>query len=162
MTPHRPSLLCKAASLPLALALTFAPIAVAQSAAPLNKHLYSETADAKADIAAAQVAARRDHKRILIEFGGNWCGDCLVLDGYYHQPPNADILARHFILVHVDIGQMDHNVDVATKYHVPITKGVPALAIINAQGKLLYAERPKEFEHTSPEAVTALLNQWKG
>jgi hypothetical protein len=44
---------------------------------------------------------------------------------------------------------------------VPITKGVPALAILDAQGKLLYAEQPKEFERPTPEAITELLNRWK-
>ena len=62
----------------------------------------------------------------------------------------------------IDIGHMDHNVATAEKYHVPITKGVPALAILDAHGNLLYAEQPKEFEHTSPEAITAFLNHWKG
>ncbi len=56
---------------------------------------------------------------------------------------------------------MDKNVDVAKKYHVPITKGVPALAVIDAHGNLLYSEREKEFEHTSPAAITAFLNRWK-
>ncbi|MEO6807309.1 MAG: thioredoxin family protein [Edaphobacter sp.] len=137
------------------------PKADAQVIAHANKHLYSETADAKADIAAALVRARREHKHILLDFGGNWCGDCQVLDIYYHQSPNAELLTKYFILVHVNIGNMDKNVDVAKKYNVPITKGVPALAVIDAHGNLLYAEREKEFERTTPEAITAFLNRWK-
>ena len=137
------------------------PQATAQIIAKANKNLYSETSDANADIAAALVRARREHKRVLLDFGGNWCGDCQVLDIYYHQSPNAELLEKNFILVHVDIGHMDKNVDVAKKYNVPITRGVPALAVLDANGKLLYAEREKEFEHTAPEAITAFLNRWK-
>jgi thiol:disulfide interchange protein len=137
------------------------PQAAAQMTPKVNKNLYSETSNATADIAAALVRARREHKRVILDFGGNWCGDCQVLDIYYHQSPNAELLAKNFILVHVDIGHMDKNVDVAKKYNVPITKGVPALAVIDANGNLLYAEREKEFEHTSPEAITAFLNRWK-
>jgi len=137
------------------------PQATAQIIAHANKDLYSETANATADIAAAMTRAQREHKRILLDFGGNWCGDCQLLDIYYHQSPNAELLAKSFIVVHVNIGHMDKNVDVAKKYHVPITKGVPALAIIDAHGNLLYSEREKEFEHTSPEAITAFLNRWK-
>lgn len=133
----------------------------AQSTFHVNKDLYSETANPTADIAAALIQARREHKRILLDFGGNWCGDCQVLDFYYHQSPNAEILAKHYILVHINIGHMDRNVEVAQKYHVPITKGVPALAVLDALGKLLYAEQPKEFERPTPEAITALLNRWK-
>jgi thiol:disulfide interchange protein len=133
----------------------------AQSTFHVDKHLYSETANAQADIAAAELAAQRSHKRILLEFGGNWCGDCQVLNYYYQQPPNAELLDKHYVVVRVDIGHMDHNVDIAVKYHVPITRGVPALAVLDAHGKLLYAEHEKEFEHSSPQEITAFLNKWK-
>jgi len=135
--------------------------ATAQIIDKVNKNLYSETANPNADIASALAQARREHKRVLLDFGGNWCGDCQLLDIYYHQSPNAELLARNFILVHVNIGHMDKNVEVAKKYNVPITKGVPALAVIDANGKLLYSEREKEFEHASPEAITAFLKRWK-
>jgi thiol:disulfide interchange protein len=142
-------------------ALAPLPRAAAQIIAQPNKNLYSETANPTADIAAALARARREHKRIILDFGGNWCGDCQLLDIYYHQSPNAEILAKNFIVVHIDIGHMDKNVDVAKKYNVPITKGVPALAVIDAHGNLLYSEREKEFEHTTPAAITAFLNHWK-
>ncbi len=136
--------------------------APAQYGMVVNPHLYAETANPAADILAAEKTARLRHKRILLEFGGNWCGDCQVLDFYYRQQPNADLLAKYYVIVRVDIGHMDHNVATADKYHVPITHGVPALAVLDAQGKLLYSEHEKEFEHTSPEAITAFLNRWKG
>jgi thiol:disulfide interchange protein len=135
-------------------------VLISQTAKP-NPHLYSETANAAQDISAAVAQARREHKHILLDFGGNWCGDCQVLDIYYHQSPNAELLAKYFIVVHVNIGHMDANVNIAEKYNVPIRRGVPALAILNSNGKLLYAEREKEFEHTSPSAITAFLNHWK-
>ena len=143
------------------LLLSTAPHAVAQAGFQVNKNLYSETANPAADIAQAEAAARPHGKRILLDFGGNWCGDCQVLDFYYHQPPNAALLAKYYVVVHIDIGHMDHNVATADKYHVPIAHGVPALAVLDAHGKLLYAEQEKEFEHTSPEAITAFLNRWK-
>ncbi len=145
----------------LCLPVVQSPAAVAQSEFHVNRELYSETADASAEIAAAVKAARPGHKRILLEFGGNWCSDCQLLDYYYHQPPNAELLAKHFVVVRVDIGHMDHNMDVASRYRVPVAKGVPALAILDSNGKLLYSEQPKEFEHSSPEAITAFLNHWK-
>jgi thiol:disulfide interchange protein len=153
--------LALAVSLLPTLLVEFSP-AIAQEAFHVNRDLYSTTADPAADIANAKVAARQGHKRILLEFGGNWCGDCQLLDYYYHQPPNAELLSKHFVVVRVDIGHMDHNMDIAQRYHVPVTKGVPALAVLDANGKLLYSEQPKEFEHSSPEAITAFLNRWKG
>lgn len=136
-------------------------VAGAQEAFHPNPHLYSETANASADIATAEAVARRQHKHVLLDFGGNWCGDCQVLDFFYHQGPNAALLAKNYVVVHVDIGHIDHNLDVAQRYGVPVDHGVPSLAVLNAQGKVLYAEQPKEFEHTSPQAVYALLDRWK-
>jgi len=76
-------------------------------------------------------------KRILLDFGGNWCGDCKVLDLYFHEPKNQTILESNFILVDVNVGRMDVNTDIAEKYQVPLSKGVPALAVLSDTGKLL-------------------------
>jgi thiol:disulfide interchange protein len=149
----------------VSLALVAAPLSHSQMAPPfVKKHLYSETADPRADIAAALKQARAENKRVILDFGGDWCGDCQVLDIYMHQSPNAELLAKHFVVVHVDIGHMDHNVDVAEKYKVPISKGVPALAVLDAHGNLLYSQANKEFENMRnmrSEDVTAFLNKWK-
>jgi thiol:disulfide interchange protein len=147
-------------------ALTLAPLshAAAQNVPFVKKHLYSTTADPNADIAAALKQARAEHKRVILDFGGDWCGDCQVLDIYMHQSPNAELLEKHFLVVHVDIGHMDHNVEVAQKYNVPINKGVPALAVLDSHGKLLFSQENKEFENMrnmKSEDVTAFLNKWK-
>jgi thiol:disulfide interchange protein len=143
------------------LAPAIVPATTAAAQVLPNKNLYSESADPNADIAAALVQARRENKRVLLDFGGNWCADCQLLDIYYRQSPNAEILARNFIVVHINIGHIDKNLDVARKYKVPISRGVPALAILDSHGNLLYSEREKEFEHASPQAITAFLNRWK-
>jgi hypothetical protein len=81
-----------------------------------------------------------------------------------HQSPNTELLSKHFVVVHVDIGRMDHNVDVAKKYKVPIEKGVPALAVLDANGSLLYSQENKEFENMRSmrsSDVTSFLNRWK-
>jgi thiol:disulfide interchange protein len=130
----------------------------------VKRQIYSPTADPRADIAAAIKQARQQNKRVILVFGGDWCGDCQVLDIYFHQSANQQLLDNHFVLVHVDIGQMDHNVDVAEKYKVPITKGVPALAVLDSNGKLLFSQQNKEFENMrnmSIDSVTEFLNQWK-
>src|SRR6202008_137733 len=58
------------------------PAALAQSGFQVTKSLYSERADSAKDIDAAERAARHDHRRVLLDFGGYWCGDCQVLDFY--------------------------------------------------------------------------------
>jgi thiol:disulfide interchange protein len=129
------------------------------------KHIYSETAKPAEDIAAALGQAKREHKRVILDFGGDWCGDCQVLDIYFHQAPNAGLLEKNFVLVHVWIGHMDTNIDVAAKYGVPINRGVPALAVLAADGRVLYSQATGQFadmRHMDSASVTEFLTKWKG
>jgi thiol:disulfide interchange protein len=129
------------------------------------RHIYSETANPKADIAAGLAKARRQHKRVILDFGGDWCPDCQVLDIYFRQQPNAALLDKHFVLVHVWIGHMDRNIDLAAKYGVPISKGVPALAVLAPDGKVVYSQQTGQFNnmsHMESASVREFLEKWKG
>ena len=128
------------------------------------RNVYSDTADAHAEIRDALARAAREHKRVLLDFGGNWCGDCQVLDIYFHREPNADLLAKNYILVDVNVGKYDKNLDLAKQYDIPLQKGVPALAILDAHGHLIYSQRQGEFEamrRMDPNSVTQFLEHWK-
>jgi thiol:disulfide interchange protein len=130
----------------------------------IQRHLYSAEADPKADIAAALKQARREHKRVLLAFGGDWCGDCQVLEIYLHQPPNLELFDKNFLLVHIDIGHTDKNLDVAEKYGIPLSQGVPALAVLDPNGKILYSQKTGEFgdmRYMQPTSVTDFLTKWK-
>src|ERR1700761_171244 len=61
-----------------------------------GKHIYPPITAAHADVAAALKRARLEHKRVILDFGGDWCGDCQVLDIYFHQSPNAEIVEKHY------------------------------------------------------------------
>jgi thiol:disulfide interchange protein len=129
-----------------------------------GRDIYPDPAQARADLAAALKTAAATHKRILLDFGGNWCGDCQVLDLYLHAPANRPILEANFVLVHVNIGKMDANQDIAAQYQVPLDKGVPALAVLTENGKLLYSQRNGQFEamrRMELSEVTKFLVQWK-
>jgi thioredoxin 1 len=141
------------------LALTM--VAGAQMSIP-RAHIYPTVDEAPANIQAALIEARKTHKRVLLDFGGDWCGDCQVLNIYFHQSPNAELLAKNFVLVDVNIGRMDANLELAHKYGVPIS-GVPALAVLDPSGKVVYAQG-KEFadmRHMESTSVTEFLNKWK-
>ncbi len=133
-----------------------------QAPATPNPQLYRANAVATRDIRYALAAAGKQHKRVLLDFGGNWCLDCHVLDNAFHQPRIAPLLNDNFVLVHVDVGRYDKNLDLAKKYHVDLEKGVPSLAVLDAQGKVLYATR--DFERArvmSEEDVIQFLDKWK-
>jgi thiol:disulfide interchange protein len=159
-------------SLILSAGLFFGCMAAAPALAPaqgtvpfVKKHIYSETSDPRADIAAALKQAKAEHKRVILDFGGDWCPDCQVLDIYFHQAPNSEMLEKNYILVHVFIGHMDKNLDLAAQYGVPINRGVPALAVLDGNGKVLYSQTTGQFNNMramESTSVTQFLTQWKG
>ena len=129
-----------------------------------SRVIYPDVAQARADLSAALRTAAQTHKRVLLDFGGNWCGDCQVLDIYFHNPQNLPVLESSFVLVHINVGHMDENLDIAGQYQVPLDRGVPALAVLSDTGKLLYSQRGGEFapmRRMESSAVTTFLVQWK-
>ena len=129
-----------------------------------TRDIYPDPSQAKADVAAALKQAAATHRRVIVDFGGNWCGDCQVLDIYFHNPENRPILEANYILVHVNIGHMDENLDIAQHYGVPIEKGVPALAVLSDTGRLIYSQKSGEFEamrRMQASSVTSFLVHWK-
>jgi hypothetical protein len=128
------------------------------SALAANRQIYPDPSQAKADLAAALKTASANHKRILLD------GDCQVLDLYFHDATNRPILEANFVLVHVNIGHMDANVEIAEKYGIPLRKGVPALAVLDEKGALLYSQKSGEFEdmrNMQSSEVTKFLLHWK-
>jgi thiol:disulfide interchange protein len=136
----------------------------AMNARATEREIYPAPEQTRADLAAALKTAAASHKRVLLDFGGNWCGDCQALDIYFHDSTNAPILAANFVVVHVNIGRVDANLELAKQYGVPLEKGVPALAVLSENGKLLYSQKSGEFEamrRMQSSAVTDFLKQWK-
>lgn len=129
-----------------------------------NTALYADPAEGPIEIAAALAAATKDHKRVLLVFGGNWCYDCHVLDTTFRSKDFAPLVNANFHVVHVNIGNYDVNLDIAKKYEIPLEKGVPSLAVLDADGTLLVSNKKGEFESTTrigPEDVLEFLNKWK-
>jgi hypothetical protein len=129
-----------------------------------DKEIYVPGLNAHVEIVDALKKASQQHKRVLLVFGANWCYDCHVLDLAFHRPDVAAVLNPNFVVVHVDVGQGDKNQDIMKQYQVPMTKGIPAIAVLDSDGKLLYSQQGGEFEKAralAPEDVLAFLNKWK-
>ena len=103
--------------------------------------IYPDPSRASTEIAAAVKTAAAAHKRIILDFGGNWCTDCHVLDYYFHDATNGPVLEANYILVHVNVGHMDANVDIASRYEIPLNRGVPAMRFWMATASCYTAKR---------------------
>jgi hypothetical protein len=129
-----------------------------------NKEIYVPGLNAHTEIAHALKLASQQRKRVLLVFGANWCYDCHVLDLAFHRPDVATVLNGNYEVVHVDVGQGEKNQDIMQQYEVPMARGIPAIAVLDSDGKLLYSQKGGEFEKAralGPEDVLAFLNKWK-
>ena len=111
-------------------------------AAPLP---YDESADAKAAVRQALGAAKKSQVPVFLIFGANWCEDCRALDFAIKSGRSADLLARQFKVVKVDIGNFDRNLDLVAAYGNPIKKGIPAAVVLSPDNEVLYATRAGEL-----------------
>ncbi|MGA7695377.1 MAG: thioredoxin family protein [Candidatus Sulfotelmatobacter sp.] len=130
----------------------------------MKKNIYPADADAHAEIREAEEKAATQHKRVLLVFGANWCFDCHVLDLAFHRPDFASAMAGYEV-VHVDLGDDEKkNADVVKQFNVTLDKGIPTLAVAEADGKLVVSQKNGEFEDArslTPETLLEFLNKWK-
>jgi len=131
----------------------------------MKKNIYPAEADAHAEIKEAEGKAAKEHKRLLLVFGANWCFDCHVLDLAFHGPELSPILEANYELVHVDIGpDGEKNGDVAKQFDASLEKGVPVVTIVEPDGKVVVSGNNGEFEDArqlTPKFLAEFLNKWK-
>jgi thiol-disulfide isomerase/thioredoxin len=123
---------------------------------------FNETADAHADVALALSRAAATHKYVLLDFGGNWCPDCRVTSGVLEMKEVQPWIARNFIVVPIDVGRMNKNLDIAEAYGQKI-HAVPTIVILDASGKILNAGNPtalSDARSMTPQAIVDTLNGW--
>lgn len=157
----------------LAAGLGLATVAsVAQVAAPtvpdaeLQQPLpypYNESADAKAEVDAALARAKAEGKRVLLDFGGNWCGDCRVLAAVSDLPEVKSFLERHYVFVSIDVGRYTKNMDIPARFGVPTFKGVPTILVVDADGALVNNGNLGDLtdaRHMTPQAIVDYLAKW--
>jgi len=127
-----------------------------------DKKNYPAIEAAVADVEAGLAEARRTGKRVIMIFGADWCPDCGALQSHFDEEANAELVAQHFVLVHVNVGMKDANLEIAQQYGIAV-KAIPALSVVEGDGSVVYAQGD-EFSNArsqEPGVVTAFLNKWK-
>ena len=127
--------------------------------------IYDEKADGAKQIADALVVARKENKRVLLQFGANWCGWCHRLHELFKRDaPIAAKLKEAYVVVLIDVNKK-HNADIDQKYGNPTQHGLPVIVVLDADGKALVTQdtgKLEEGDHHDPAKVLAFLNQWAG
>ena len=148
------------ASIPVAMLIASSP-AIAQTeevitikAAPQEKPaIYDEKADAREQISAAVAKAMKENRRVLVQWGANWCGWCHLL----HNTMKSDReLSRKVLyeydVVLIDVGRFDKNIELATEFGADLkAHGLPYLTVLDGDGKVIANQDTGSLEKQDSE-----------
>lgn len=131
---------------------------------PARPSIYDAEADAAADIEAACARAARENRRVLIQWGADWCGWCHLLHDLFQGNPDVrEKLQYEYEVVRVDVGRMDKNQDLAERYGADLRgAGIPFLTILDAKGDVIVNQETSSLEagdRHDPAAVLAFLKE---
>jgi thiol:disulfide interchange protein len=105
----------------------------------------------------AQKKAQALHKILMVEFGADWCEDCVVFERHLSDGPAHDYFQKHFMLLKVDIGQSDRNLDVAESLGLDLNHGIPAVIFYGPDGRQIGATNNGELEPSRNYSAKQIL-----
>jgi thioredoxin-related protein len=109
--------------------------------------LYSVTANAEKEIAAAVKQAKAEKKLVLIQAGGNWCSWCLLFEKTVKNDLQLDsAIKANYVVYHLNYSKENQNEAVFAKYSFPQRFGFPVFLIIDQNGKLLHTQNSSYLE----------------
>jgi thioredoxin-related protein len=151
----------------LALLSSAFPSAYADPKPAGSKDIYDTRADGAKQVTDALAVAKRENKHVLLQFGANWCGWCHKLHKLFETDKDiSTYLGANYVLVLMDVDKVDgktHNADINTRYGNPMRFGLPALVVLDADGKQLTTQdtgKLEEGDHHDPAKVMKFLKEW--
>ena len=126
---------------------------------------YDDLANANKAVARARAAAKAHHKLLMIDLGGNWCGDCRVLAGTLELPAMKRFMDQHYEFVTVDVGRFERNLQIPAHYGFNTRlKGVPTLLVVDPKTDRLLNPNDvfalSDAGSMSPQALADWLAHW--
>ena len=126
---------------------------------------YDVDANANAVVAKARAQATAQGKLLLIDLGGNWCGDCRVLDGTLQLASVKAFMDKHYTVVMVDVGRFERNLQIPAHYGFKTRlKGVPTLLVVDPKTDRLLNRNDvfalSSAGDMSPQALADWLARW--
>ena len=128
---------------------------------PITK--YDPQRNADQDIRDAVAEAKRTHRRVLLEVGGEWCSWCHRLDEFFAAHPELTALRdKNFVTVKINFSEENENKEVLSRY-APIP-GYPHIFVLDSDGKLVRSQDTNPLEDGKKsydlERLTVFLNYW--
>ena len=129
---------------------------------PKRVPIYDTSANGRVVVANALSRAREEKKRVLIQFGGNWCPSCYTLHDLLTEDDEiASVIEAGYVLAMVDAL---NDSDLLTGYAKDQDQyAYPFLTVLDTEGRVLVNKHPNRLEGESgwdEEKVKAFLRKW--
>lgn len=131
----------------------------------VEKHVYDEDANADKVVDEALASAKKNNKLLLIDLGGNWCPDCIILHNLMEVPEMKKFVDAHYQVALVDVGRFDKNAQIGARYgYNTRLKGVPTVLVVDPKtNKVINGERVfalSTARSQTPQALADYLANW--
>jgi thioredoxin-related protein len=129
---------------------------------------YNENQDVRADLKKVVDKAAKEHKHVLVQFGGNWCPWCLRFHAMANGAQQVDSLLKAdyvYILANVPKEKNKRDWSVFRDYGYPNRFGFPVFVILDGTGKELHIQDSGLLEHPKVPGydtakVVSFLKMW--
>ena len=125
---------------------------------------YDPSADPTVDLATSLKQAQAEHKRIIMQVGGEWCQFCHRLDAFIRETPSvAKGLHDGFLIMKVSFTQGENeNEEFLSQY--PEVAGYPHWYVLESDGTLLHSQDTSKIQkgnNYSEPKLLAFIEKWK-
>jgi thiol:disulfide interchange protein len=101
--------------------------------------------DAARDVEHALDLAKAQHKRVIVDVGGEWCSWCHILDRFIAA--NGDVrhaVDAHFVWLKINFSKQNENAAVLRRW--PKVPGYPHLFVLDANGTVVLSQDTEWLE----------------
>ncbi|MCB5165861.1 thioredoxin family protein [Streptomyces bambusae] len=118
--------------------------------------------DAKQAVKAAVAAAKADGKRVLVDFGANWCGNCKAADKVFGTSAVGKLLDASYHVVKVDIGSQNSGAfDLLRSYcSGEGAYKMPVLVVLDGNGNVVTETHSTGNPSLTTDGLSAFLRKW--
>ena len=123
---------------------------------------YDPKRDAAQDIREAAVEAKRTHRRVLVEVGGEWCSWCHHMDDFFAAHSDlTELRDKKFVMLKVNFSEENPNKELLSQY--PAIAGYPHIFVLDSDGTLVHSQDTSALEEGKSynlERFTTFLAYW--
>ena len=127
-------------------------------------HIYDPTVDAQQAIKKAVSQAKKEHKNVLLQIGGNWCIWCTRFHNFVAANDTLKNLQEsYFVTVHVNYSPDNKNEKVLAGLDYPQRFGFPVFVVLDENGNRIHTQNSgylEEGKGYNSGKIREFFGQW--